>query len=202
MVVSDVMMPKMNGFELCDKIKTDNRTSHIPVILLTAKAGEEEKIKGLQFKANDYLMKPFNKQELLLKIENLLTIRKQIQSKFARFDFAPEQGELSSLDEVFLKKLKQNLEDHHPNERYGIEEMAREMGMSRSQLHRKVLALTGQVPSMLLRKYRLDKALMMLKKQSGSVSEIAYQVGFSSPAYFSKCFSEEFGYTPKEVVKV
>ncbi len=201
LIVSDVMMPGLNGLELCKRIKSDSRTSHIPVILLTAKASEEDKIEGLQYRANDYLMKPFNEMELILKIENLLSIRKEMRSKFSNPEIKPNEIGLSSLDEVFVEKLKQNLEEHHSNERYGIEEMSKEMGMSRSLLHRKILAMTGQAPSMLLRKFRLERALMMLKKQTGTISEISYQVGFSSPAYFTKCFSEEYGYTPKEIMK-
>ena len=199
LVVSDVMMPKMDGLELCNRIKSDTRTSHIPVILLTAKSGEEEKIEGLRHKANDYIIKPFNTEELILKINNLIETRRKAQSSLIKVNFNPEQVQLSSMEDAFLNKLNQTLEENYSNDRFGVFELAKELGMSRSQLQRKINALTGKTPNYLIRKYRLEKALHMLKNNTGTVSEIAFHVGFSGHAYFSKCFAEEYGISPKAV---
>ena len=197
LILSDVMMPNVDGYDLCKQIKSDHRTSHIPVILLTAKGGHQDRIKGLEYRADDYILKPFNSKELLLKIDNLLRLRTEIQNKFS-FGTKPDQL-FSSLDEEFLKNMNTVLADHYASEMFGVAQWAQEIGMSRSHLHRKVIALTGKSPNNLLRSFRLEKALVRIKQNSGTISEIAYAVGFSSPAYFSKCFSEEYGKTPKEV---
>ena len=198
LIVSDVMMPKLGGLELCSKLKEDDRTGHIPVILLTAKASVNDKLEGLTLKADDYLIKPFNTRELTIRIKNLIATRKLLQRRFAgKVLFKPEEIAVSSQEQVFLEKLNKVLEVNLGNEHFSIEQLGREMSMSRSQIHRKMQAITNQTPSQFVRKYRLERARMLIEKDVGSISEIAYQVGFSSPAYFSKCFLDEYGHSPK-----
>jgi DNA-binding response OmpR family regulator len=199
-IVSDVMMPLMDGFMMTEKLKKDERTSHIPVILLTAKAGQAHKMEGLQTGADDYLTKPFDAKELLLRIQNLINQRKLLRKKFAGdILLKPSEVAVNSADENFLSKVLRAIEKNMSEDEFGVEELSREVAMSRSQLHRKLMALTGQAPSEMLRKTRLLRAKELLQKRSATPSEIAYQVGFNSHTYFSKCFKEEFGITPSEV---
>ena len=201
LIISDVMMPKMDGFELCNKLKTDERTSHIPIIMLTAKATSDDKIEGYKTGADDYIMKPFNANELKARIKNLIEIRKKLQDKFSRDDYPPEiyNKKLGRLDEEFMKNVLEVIEKHISDEDFTIEEFESEFAMSRAQIHRKLKALTGKSPSRYIRSIRLRKAKKMINKNGGNISEIAYSVGFSSPTYFSKCFKEEFGYSPSEM---
>jgi signal transduction histidine kinase/DNA-binding response OmpR family regulator len=200
-VVSDVMMPLMNGFDLTEKLKKDERTSHIPVILLTAKAGQVHKLEGLTTGADDYLTKPFDRPELLLRMQNLITQRKLLRKKFAgAILLKPSEVAVNSTEENFLQKLMQAIETNMGEEDFGVEQLAKEMALSRSQLHRKLVALSGQSPSEVLRNTRLLRAKELLQKKSATPSEVAFKVGFNSHAYFSKCFKEEFGISPSEVV--
>ena len=202
LIISDVMMPKVSGYDLCKKLKGDVRTSHIPVILLTAKAGMDEKLKGLSLHADDYLIKPFNAHELKLRVGNLIASRRRLQKRFAeKVVFQPKEVAVSSQEEVFLNKLIETVEKHIDNTRFGVEDFSRELGLSRSQLNRKMQAMLNRSPNQFLRSYRLEKARLMIEQNTGTISEISYDVGFSSPAYFSKCFQEEFGVTPKEIRK-
>ena len=199
-IVSDVMMPVMDGFAMTKKIKKDERTSHIPIILLTAKAGQSHKLEGLGTGADDYLTKPFDAKELLLRIQNLINQRKLLRKKFAgEILLKPSEVAVNSADEIFLNKILQAIEQNMSEEDFGVEEMAKEVAMSRSQLHRKAIALTGQAPSEILRNTRLLRAKELLQKKAATPSEVAYQVGFNSHTYFSKCFKEEFGMSPSEV---
>ena len=199
-IVSDVMMPVMDGFAMTEKIKKDERTSHIPVILLTAKAGQSHKLEGLETGADDYLTKPFDAKELLLRIQNLINQRKLLRKKFAgEILLKPSEVAVNSADEIFLNKVLKAIEQNMSEEDFGVEELAKEVAMSRSQLHRKSIALTGQAPSEILRNTRLLRAKELLEKKAATPSEVAYQVGFNSHTYFSKCFKEEFGMTPSEV---
>jgi signal transduction histidine kinase/ligand-binding sensor domain-containing protein/DNA-binding response OmpR family regulator len=201
LIISDIMMPKMDGNELTRRIKNDERTSHIPVILLTAKSEHESKLEGLETGADDYLTKPFDTKELLVRIKNLITIRRKLQEKFSGGKIISRQIEkkLSKLDEKFLSKVFEVAETHLSEEEFSIEEFGIEVGMGRVQLHRKLKALTGKSPSLYLRSVRLAKAKKMIEEKAGNISEIAYSMGFSSPAYFSSCFKEEFGYSPSEI---
>jgi len=202
LIISDVMMPKMDGTQLCQKIKNTEVTSHIPVILLTAKASEEDKIKGLRIEADAYLAKPFNKEELIVRVKNLILNRKKLQKRFAQSTLiSPKEIAVTSMEEVFLEKLIQQIEENMGNESFGVEQLAEAVGLSRSQLHRKMLHIIDQAPSLFLRKYRLERAKQLLEKRSGRVSDIAFEVGFSSPSYFTKCFVEAFGYPPKDIGK-
>jgi DNA-binding response OmpR family regulator/nitrogen-specific signal transduction histidine kinase len=198
LIVSDVMMPKMDGFELCEKVKTDERTSHIPIIMLTAKATSKDKIEGYETGADDYIMKPFDAAELKVRIKNLIGIRRKLQKKFSSDGFNIPK-ELNMMDEQFMKRVLRVINEHISEEEFSIEELGKEAAMSRWQIYKKINALTGKSPSLFLRSVRLVKAKKMIKENKGTISEIAYSVGFSSPAYFSKCFSIEFGFPPSEL---
>ncbi|MGB5892937.1 MAG: ATP-binding protein [Ignavibacteriaceae bacterium] len=200
LIISDVMMPKMDGFELCNKLKTDEKTSHIPIIMLTAKATSEDKIEGYETGADDYIMKPFDASELKARIKNLIEIRRKLQEKFSSDDFGIPK-ELSSIDEQFMKRVLQGINEHISNEKFSIEELGKEAAMSRVHLHRKLKALTGKSTSLFIRSVRLAKAKKMIKEERGNIAEIAYDLGFGSPTYFTKCFKEEFGYLPSELTK-
>lgn len=200
LIITDLMMPKMDGSELTKRLKSDERTSHIPVIVLTAKSGKEDLLEGLETGADEYITKPFNTKELKIRIANLLNLRKHIQEKVSKGDFKGIQSDkkLKLIDQKFLDKVNIVIDNHLSKEEFSIEELSVEIGMSRTQLHRKLKALTGKSASQYLRTLRLNKAKQMIQNGEGNISEIAYLVGFSSPAYFSRCFKEEFGYPPRE----
>ncbi|MBF8295891.1 MAG: response regulator, partial [Bacteroidetes bacterium] len=199
-VVSDVMMPEMNGYELCAKLKQDERTSHIPVILLTALADQTDKIEGLQTGADDYLVKPFDAQELLVRIRNLIASRKKIQDRFrTSVPLKPGEVKVESLEDRFLVKVMSVVESHISEEQFDVEQFAEGAHLSRGQLHRKLKALTNLSPTDFIRYIRLRRAKELLEKQAGTVSEVAYRVGFSNHSYFAKCFKEQFGCLPSEI---
>jgi len=202
LIISDIMMPKMDGNELTRRIKNDERTSHIPVILLTAKSEQESRLEGLETGADDYLTKPFDTKELQIRIKNLIDIRRRLQEKIKSGSILQRKSEkkLSTLDENFLLKVLKTAEEHLSEEEFSIEEFGKEAGMSRTNFHRKLKALTGKSPSLYLRSVRLAKAKEMIEDRKGNISEVAYSVGFSSPVYFSKCFKEEFGFPPSDLV--
>ncbi len=199
LLISDVMMPLMDGFTLCHTLKTDERTSHIPVILLTARAGVNNKLEGLQTGADDYLVKPFDSRELLIRIKNLLENRKKSRERYAKeFILQSTSVALPSADEKFLSKLRDVIEKNLSDEDFTVEELGNTMALSRVQLYRKLYALTNQSPSDLIRSMRLQKAKQLLESRVGNISEIGYQVGFKNPGYFSKSFSKEFGLSPSD----
>ncbi len=202
LILSDIMMPKMDGIEFLNRIKNDSKTSHIPVILLTAKSEQADKLEGLSIGADAYLTKPFDIEELKVRIKSLIDQRRRLQIKFSKGDYVPEREEkkLNKLDEQFINRLMGIIDEHIDEEEFSIDQFGKEAGMSRSQIHRKLKALTGRSPSQYLRLVRLSKAKTMIEEQRGTVSEIAYSVGFSSPAYFSRCFKTEFGYPPSDLV--
>jgi len=200
LIISDVMMPKKDGYEVCSILKNDERTSHIPFVLLTAKSDSEDKITGLSTKADDYVTKPFVPRELLLRIENLIESRKKLREKYSKESvIRPKEMEVTSIDEKFLNKLIDKIEENLSDEKFGVEQLGDELGMSRSQLHRKLTALLGQGPNQFIRTFRLQRAHDLLRQKAATASEISYQVGFGSPSYFTKCFHEQFGYTPSEM---
>ena len=200
LILSDVMMPKMDGYEVCKMLKNAEKTSHIPIILLTAKASVESKLEGLKTAADDYLTKPFVPGELLARVNNLIESRKKLREKFrGQIILKPSEIAGSSIDETFLNRLMKIVEEHMGDELFGVERLSDKMGMSRSQLHRKLHALTGKGPNQLIRSFRLNRAHDLLKVNATTPAEIAYTVGFSSPSYFSKCFREQFGYTPSDI---
>ena len=200
LIISDVMMPGRNGYEVCHTLKNDEKSSHIPLILLTAKSDTEDRIDGLQSMADDYITKPFNPRELLARVENLITSRKKLREKYAKIGVLnPSDIATNSLDEQFLSRLKNVVETQLGNEQFGVVQLSEELGMSRSQIHRKLKALLDQGPNQFIRGFRLQRAHDLLKQKAATASEIGYQVGFSSPSYFTKCFHEQFGYTPSEI---
>jgi len=199
LIISDIMMPKMDGREMTTKLKQDEKTSHIPVILLTAKSDQESKLEGLALGADDYLIKPFDTKELLARIKNLIDMRKILQEKFsagAIIKPRKEKSNLSAIDEKFMSRIMAVIEEHLSEENFSIEEFGKDVGMSRSQIHRKLKALTGKSTSVYLRSVRLARAKQMIEDKIATISEISYMVGFSSPAYFSRCYKDEFGNPP------
>ena len=196
-VISDVMMPKKNGIELCNTLKADERTSHIPIILLTAKSGDKNEIKGLKTGADDYITKPFNSEKLKIRVANLLEQRRQLQKKYSS-SFELNQITIDGPDEKFLKKLKDVLNEHISNPEFNAQHLSEKMYMSRMQLHRKLKALTGLSTTEFIRLERLNLAKNLLLQNNSTIAEIAYSVGFNTPSYFIKCFKETFKYTPSE----
>ncbi|NOQ97755.1 MAG: response regulator, partial [Calditrichae bacterium] len=199
LIISDVMMPEMDGFELCHKLKSDENTSHIPIILLTAKADMDSKIEGLEFGADDYISKPFDDKELRVRVKNLIEQRKKLREKFTRMiEIKPGEIAATSMDEQFLKRLLDIFENHISETDYNTESFANEIGMSRSNLYRKIQVLTNQSTNDFIRSLRLKRAAQLLRKSTGTVSEIAYAVGFNSPSHFSKIFRQQFGSSPSD----
>ncbi len=199
-IISDVMMPLMNGFELCRKIKTDTRTSHIPVILLTAKVGQESKMEGLGVGADAYLRKPFKEDELHLRVENFIVANQKIWEHFKSVDsLDTRSSDWSALDDEFFKRVIEIIDESMVDESFSVEILARKTGFSRSQLHRKLKALTNKSANQIIREKRLAVAKKLLENRRGNVSEIAYQVGYSNLSYFSRSFKELFGVLPSEI---
>ena len=199
LIISDVMMPEMDGFEFCEKVKSDERTSHIPIILLTAKADLDSKIEGLEFGADDYINKPFEADELKVRTKNLINQRRKLREKFSLLiDLRPEDISASSMDEKLLQRLLSIFENHIEEPGFGVENLAREVGISRVHLNRKIQALTNLSTSDFIRTLRLQRAAQMLSKASGTISEIAYKVGFSNLSHFSKAFRKHFGQLPSD----
>lgn len=196
-IISDVMMPVMDGFELCNKLKNDVRTSHIPIILLTAKADFPSKIEGLKRGADAYLVKPFHQQELLIRLEKLLDLRKQLQARYKAIPPISPSDDLNvQMEDSFMEKLQALLETHYSDEAFGIPELCRALLMSRAQLYRKVKALTGHPVGQVLRSFRMQKAKIFLETTDLSISQIALEVGFKSLPHFSRSFHQEFGMPP------
>ena len=230
LIVSDVMMPVMNGLEFCQQVKDNLATSHIPVILLTARALSAHQIEGFRSGADAYITKPFEAQLLLARIENLLRSRQVLKdlwaqqsvsiveaastedkesthepstedvSADARAPLSTEENQLQAVSEApFLTRFKAILEKHLTDSDLSVEDLGSEVGLSRVQLYRKVKALTGRSPVELLRTARLQRARQMLLTTDKTISEVAYDVGFSAPSYFTKCFRDEFGISPSEL---
>ena len=202
LVICDVMMPVMDGLEFTEQLKTNTATSHIPVIMLTAKNLEEHRAEGYEHGADSYITKPFHSKVLLARIENLLKQRKLLKhlyqgSKEAEQEIA--ESHLEDRDKQFLKQLHSIIQKNLSDSEFGVEDIGKQIGLSRVQLYRKVKAMTGSSVVDLLRKARLAKAKRLLESRSMSVSEVAYDVGFSAPSYFTKCFKEEYGMLPGEI---
>lgn len=202
LVVSDVMMPVMDGLEFCLRMKEEVSTCHIPIILLTAKSLEEQRTEGYQKGADSYITKPFTADTLIARIENLLKSRRQMRKIFSgSLQEDEEQESLGEKDQTFVAQLRKVIKKHIPDAEYSVEDLGSEMGLSRVQLYRKVKALTGYSVVDLLRKARLAKAKQLLETTDKNISEVAYEVGFTTPSYFAKRFKEEFGMSPGEVGK-
>jgi len=200
-IISDVMMPEKDGFELCETLKKDEHTSHIPIILLTAKATHKDRIVGLSFGADAYLTKPFDKQELFIRIEQLIKIRLQLQEKFSNVDVDILDNTKPVGEEVFLQKVITLIKENLDNEGLNSTILAKGLFMSESQLYRKIKALNNKSVSIFIRSIRLSVAKQKLKTSSFTISEIAYQCGFSNPTWFSRSFKEEYKVSPSEYRK-
>ncbi len=199
-IISDLMMPKKNGFEVCKFLKQDEKTSHIPIILLTAKATQEDKIEGLEMGADAYIMKPFQKQELKTRLKKLIENRTILQTKY-KDNLTKVSKKRTNVEDNFLQKVIQILKKELDNPNFSVVELSKEMHLSSTQMYRKLKALTGLPPNKFIRRYRLQSSLELLQNSSMNIAEIAYLVGFSDPNYFSRAFSEEFGKPPSEVRK-
>lgn len=201
LVISDVMMPVKDGYEVCAELKQTDATSHIPVILLTAKAASKDRISGLETGADDYLVKPFESAELLVRVKNLIENRRRLREKFGKevMTLAPDEIAVTPKEQVFLARVKSVVEERMSDENFTVEQLADALHMSYTQLHRKLKAVTDLSANQFIRSLRLQRAMAILKQRGASVSETAYQVGFSSPSYFTKCFAEQFGIAPSEV---
>jgi CheY-like chemotaxis protein len=205
LIVSDVMMPFKDGFEVVDVLKNDERTSHIPIVLLTAKADVQSRLTGLRKGADAYLSKPFHQEELLVTADNLLETRRKLQLKYQQQILAPETltapAAAVEMEDAFLQKVRAVIEAHYSEEDFGLPQLCQKVGMSRSQLFRKMKALTDIAPSDLIRLHRLNKAKSLLESGAANVAEAAWQTGFKDPSYFSKLYQEEFGEAPSATRK-
>jgi YesN/AraC family two-component response regulator len=200
-IVSDVMMPEMDGIEFCRKIKSNKLTSHIPVILLTARASKDSRMEGLETGADDFITKPFDGEELIVRVYNLVTQRNRLKEKFSKvFEQSRDMASTARLssDQQFLQKAIDIIEKHLSAPDFSVQQFAEGMALSRVQLHRKLTAIVNQNATDFIRMYRLNKAAGMIKQETGTIAEIAYDVGFSSPSYFTECFKKQYDMSPSE----
>ena len=201
LIITDVMMPKMDGFTLTKHLKEDEITSHIPIIILTGKASKASKKEGIRILADAYLTKPFDKEELVLQIQALLDNRKKWINYFRQSASShKEELPIPSIETAFLNKVSSFVKNNLDNEQYSVEQLSRDLRIDRTQLFRKLRAITGKNPSQFIRTYRLQVAYDLLKQRNGTIAEIAFKVGFSTPSYFSRSFKTQFGKTPGEVM--
>ncbi|WP_159453674.1 hybrid sensor histidine kinase/response regulator transcription factor [Ohtaekwangia koreensis] len=199
LIVSDIMMPQMNGIELCTKIKSDERVSHIPVILLTARNSEEQRIEGFKTGADDYISKPFNFEVLEARISNLVSQREKSQKTFRKtFDIKSSELQITPLDVKFMEKAVQVVEANISSPLFSIEDLGMELGISRAYVFKKILALSGKTPLEFIRTIRLQHAAQLLERSQLSVREVAYKVGFNTPKYFTKYFKEQYNMLPSD----
>lgn len=197
LIVSDIMMPEMNGIDLCRKIKSDQRVSHTPVILLTARSGEEQKLEGFESGADDYITKPFNFEILVSRIRNLLGKREKLHQAFpSQLHVKASELKITSLDEKFIQKAVKCVEDHISEPDFSVEDLSHELGISRAHFYKKIMSLTGKTPLEFIRMIRLQQAAQLLKKSQLTVAEIAYKVGFNNPKYFARYFKEAYKVLP------
>jgi len=202
LIISDIMMPVMDGIELCRRVKSDRTICHIPLILLTAKSSEQQQLEGIETGADDYITKPFNFQILEAKIANIINLRRSLRQLFKnKLQIEPLEITVTSLDEQFMRKAFELVEKNIAITDYSVETMSRDLGMSRTLLYKKLLALTGKPPLEFIRSLRLKRAALLLTKSQMNVSEIAFQVGFNDPKYFSKHFKNEFGVLPSKYIR-
>ncbi|TFG95746.1 MAG: response regulator, partial [Calditrichales bacterium] len=202
LIISDVMMPEMDGIELCRRLKSDQITSHIPVILITARAGQEDKLEGLEIGADDYITKPFDADELFLRVQNLIEQRRRLHQKFiSQPGIHPREITVTSIDEKFLQKLFTTIENNISDPDLDMKVLEESMHLSRSSLYRKITVLTGMNPSALIRHIRLQRARKLLEANGGNITEVAISVGFNNVGYFSTCFTQLFGINPSSFVR-
>ena len=202
LIVTDLMMPKVNGFEFCIEVRKSEKTSHIPIVMLTAKAGFDDKIEGLEIGIDDYITKPFSAKELKVRVKNLINQRKLLRSRFkAATVIKPSEVTATSIDQLFLENVINTIEANFENQDFTPESLAETVNMSVSQLNRKLNALIEQPAGQLMRSLRLQRAADLLKLKAGTISEICYQLDFNDPAYFSRAFKKQFGCSPSEFIK-
>ena len=198
-IISDIMMPGLDGKELCEKLKKDERTSHIPLIMLTARATTHDKIEGLECGADDYIFKPFSMEEIETRICNLLQQRERLRLKYSGYiGLDWNKITVTTLDEEFLKKTTGIISQHLHEFEFDVGALQEEMAISNSTLYKKLKVLTGESPNSLIRIMRLKRAASLLEKNESSITEILMSVGFSNPSYFTRCFKAYFGVTPRE----
>lgn len=199
LIISDVMMPIMNGIELCKRLKNNIQTSHIPIILLTARISDEDKMTGYEAGADSYLSKPFNFDILLTRIRKLIEQQENRKATFHRsIEVSPSSITITSLDEKLVQKALHCVEENMENPEYSVEKLAADIGMTRMSLYRKLQSITGQTPTEFIRSIRLKRAAQLLQNYQLSIVEITDMVGFNTPRYFTKCFKETFGILPSE----
>jgi DNA-binding response OmpR family regulator len=199
LIISDIMMPEVDGLELCRLLKNDVKTCHIPIVLLTAKAAEENILQGLETGADDYITKPFNTKLLIARIKNLIDKRRQLQNNINReMNLQPVKTSVSKIDRKFLRDLQVVIKRNISDPEFNVEELCKKLYMGNTTLYRKIQALCGQTPTEFIRSCRLKRALQLLKGGYGSVTEVAFEVGFSSRAYFTKCFREKYQQLPSD----
>lgn len=202
LIITDLLMPGMDGLEVCRKLKSDERSSHIPVIMLTARQEVEQKLEGLETGADDYLTKPFHVKELNIRAKNLIDQRKVLMEKYcSRVNFGDDQTPVKSVDDKFLDRARTVIEKNINDNDFDVNSFCLLMGMSRMQLFRKLKALVNQTPSELIRDLRLQRAAQLIKQNYGNVAEVTYEVGFNNLSYFAKCFREKYGLLPSEFQK-
>jgi YesN/AraC family two-component response regulator len=202
LIITDVMMPKLGGYQMSRLLKQDEKTSHVPIIMLTAKASLNSKIEGLETGVDDYLFKPFNTKELLVRVRNLITLRRQLRERFSTATvIKPSEIAATSIDQAFLQRVLACVEAHLEDEQFGVDQLAEDAHMSVSQINRKLKALIDQPAGQLIRSMRLQRAADLLKQNAGTVAEIAYRLGFGSQAHFTTMFQKQFGCTPSEYKK-
>ncbi|TFG98865.1 MAG: response regulator, partial [Calditrichales bacterium] len=200
LIISDIMMPGMDGYELTAKLKSNPVTSHIPIILLTARASDKDRIQGLELGADDYLIKPFNVRELLVRIKNLISVRRDLREFFKKeLSFQPNQTDHFTMDNKFIGDVCRIIESHISDPALNTDFVQKRMSMSQRQFYRKIHALTGQSPGQLIRSMRLKQARQILGKGGSNISQIAFEVGFTNLSYFSKCFRDQYGKLPSEI---
>jgi DNA-binding response OmpR family regulator len=200
-IISDVMMPKMNGIELCHKLKTDERTSHIPVIILTARPLDEHKIEGYETGADDYITKPFGIDVLMARIKNLIDSRAKLRGLFGNVqNFNPKRMAVNPVDELFLSKAINTINENISDYDFGPTEFANKLGLSRSQLYRKINALTNKSVSEFMNTIRLNKSAEMLLENKYTISEVAFAVGFTEQSNFTRSFNKQFGQSPTSFI--
>jgi YesN/AraC family two-component response regulator len=196
-IVSDVMMPEKDGYEVVERLKKDERTSHIPIILLTAKADLESRLEGLERGADAYLSKPFEKKELEVRLRKLIELRQRLTARYATLSpegIAETPAEIQ--EDAFLKKLRSIVDANLESEEFGIGELCKELAVSRTQLHRKLKALTNKSTSQVIRTIRMQEAKKLLQNPALNISEIGYAVGYGNPSHFTQEFTKEFGEAP------
>jgi len=202
LVITDIVMPKMDGIELCRNLKTDERTSHIPVVMLTGKTAIDDRLQGLETGADAYLTKPFNIKELRLRVIKLIEQRQKLRERFTRdLLLEPKDIAVTSADEKFIARAMEIIEKNIDNSEFEVRQFQAEMFMSRMQLFRKIKALTNQTPGEFIRTIRLKRAASLLKQNFGNIAQITYEVGFNNPSYFAKCFKDLYGELPSDFIK-